>query len=78
MFAKFSVVEKNGDAEGARLLQKADSHIPALEREEGARAIYSMHIPRTQSSICSHGVRSTGHCGIVECVGELHDRKALY
>ena len=48
-----------------------------ISGEEGARAIYSMHIPRTQSSICTHGVRSTGHCGTVECVGELHDRKAL-
>ena len=69
MFAKFSVVKKNGNAEDARL--------ETISGEEGALAIYSMHIPRTQSSICSHGARSTGHCGIVECVGELHDRKAL-
>ena len=43
----------------ANVLQKADWYISALERRlVEKRAIYSMHIPRTQSSICSHGVRS--------------------
>ena len=65
----------------ANILQKADSHISTLETisgEEGARgrhAIYSMHIPRTRSSIYSHG--SEVYWSLCECVGELHNRKAL-
>ena len=58
----------------ANVLQKAGSHKSALETretiggEEGVRerhAIYSMHIPRTQSPICSHGVRSSYACAPV-------------
>ena len=51
----------------ANVLQKADSHIlegRLVEKREHA-------VPRTQSSIYSHGVV------IVECVEELHNRKAL-
>ena len=58
----------------ANVLQKADSHIlerrlveRLVEKREqgpGRHAIYSMHIPRTRSSIYSNRVRSTGHCGM--------------
>ena len=51
----------------ANVLQKADLHISALERRLVEKREHA--VPRTQSSIYSHGVV------IVECVEELHNTR---
>ena len=74
----------------ANVLQKADSHISALERRLVEKREQGKGMPFIQCTYHAFGhqfasipwgeviVRlRTGHCGIVKCVGELHNRKAL-
>ena len=80
MFAKFSVVERNGDAEDARQCSTEGRLVyirtgETVSGEEGH--LFDAHTTHSVINLLPWG-EVWGHCGIVECVGELHDRKALY